>query len=376
MDQSAKNLERLLHDKDFTALGHSMVTAEPNVFKIIGAEDRELHHSNFLAFLLRPKEKHPFGTSFFEGFCRATSLGLSKPCDLDVQREHENIDLLVADKANELVVVIENKVYSQEGGDQLRRYRKTIELDETYRGWRKAYFYLSMTGEKPTGDPGHWKAIGYDIPARIITDLPRGHRIPEALALVIRNYREIISGAHMTEKQDKLCERIIKKGESAVETLIQYSFSPKIEGALVCALVEGSKKYSLKILKTIDRKASSSFHVEFTSDSLPQGLFFQFYIYGGGYGIWLDLITWKQKNPRLAKSFTEFAKRFEVFKVKGSDGGNWRSFYDKCFIDNESGLSESERVAKIVKEWNEFLSDDLPRINKRLVAFKRSRSSR
>jgi hypothetical protein len=374
MDQSAKNLERLLHDKDFATLGHSVIAAEPNVFKIIAAENRELHHSNFLAFLFRPKENHPFGTSFFQEFCRATGLGLSNPCDLDVQREHENIDLLVADKANRLVIVIENKVYSQEGGDQLRRYRKTIESDETYLGWRKAYFYLSMTGEKPTGDPGQWKAIEYDIPARIITDLPRGHRIPEALALVIRNYREIISGAHMTEKQEKLCEKIIGRNESAVEAVIQHGFSRKIEGALISALVEGTEKYGLKMLKTIDRTTSNSFHVDFTSGSLPQGLFFQFYISGGGGRIWLGLITWTHKNRKLAGDFTEFSKRYpDLFEVKGSD---WKRFYGKEIISDESGLSEPERVAKIVKEWNEFLSDKLPQIEKKMVAFNRSRSSR
>jgi PD-(D/E)XK nuclease superfamily protein len=118
-----------------------------NLFEAVGAVRNELRHSNFLAYLLSPSRPHALGTEFLEQLLRAVISKLPNKIrpvgileiivgDLDtafVERERDNIDILIEIKALRLVVVIENKVGAAVAPGQLSGYKRTIR--EKYKDW-------------------------------------------------------------------------------------------------------------------------------------------------------------------------------------------------------------------------------------------------
>ena len=94
---------------------------------MLGIARREVLHSNFLGWLLDPAGSHGLRAIFLERFMRDVIGqwdGLRvlevERMDLnavDVRREWRHIDILV--KCDRFVVVIENKIDSQDHSDQL-----------------------------------------------------------------------------------------------------------------------------------------------------------------------------------------------------------------------------------------------------------------
>lgn len=63
-------LERLaLHTEQLEELNRRQ--SEVNIFEILQVENREIRHSNILAWLLNPEESHGLGDSFLRGCIRA-----------------------------------------------------------------------------------------------------------------------------------------------------------------------------------------------------------------------------------------------------------------------------------------------------------------
>src|SRR5687768_14365467 len=109
------------------------LSAQFNIFEAIGAVRQELRHSDFLAFLLDPRQTHGLGDHFLRLLLQralranpGTQASVT-PIDLDlwslvqavVLREWQNIDILVLDERNRVAVVFENKIFSGEHSDQL-----------------------------------------------------------------------------------------------------------------------------------------------------------------------------------------------------------------------------------------------------------------
>ena len=66
--------------------------------------------------------------------------------ELIVQREWQNIDILLTDERNHLAVIIENKIDSNEHGEQLQRYRKIV--SQHFPGWHILGLYLTPEGDQ------------------------------------------------------------------------------------------------------------------------------------------------------------------------------------------------------------------------------------
>jgi len=144
-----------------------------NLFEAIGVVRQELRHSDFLAFLLDPQQNHGLGDvllkrvlQFVLSAGRSTSVPVT-PIDLDVwslngaivRREWQNIDILIIDELHRLVVIIENKIDSDEHSDQLSRYRTRVH--DEYPGWNVICLYLTLDGESPTDNA--YRAVDYGL---------------------------------------------------------------------------------------------------------------------------------------------------------------------------------------------------------------------
>ena len=92
--------------KDISFKEFNKILNEPNIFKILKISNYEIRHSNFLAWLLDPKESHGFEEEILKEFINQVLLmkNTSKREEtvkklnfhnVEIKREWKNIDLLV-----------------------------------------------------------------------------------------------------------------------------------------------------------------------------------------------------------------------------------------------------------------------------------------
>jgi hypothetical protein len=153
-----KAYSSLLKDLDFGRLG--LILKQPNIFSALGISQHEIRHSNFLAWLLNPNESHGLNDLFLNRFLRdillderCTEISLFELPELNLSntsifREWQNIDLLV--QIDNLVIAIENKVYSNEHSDQLARYKELIETH--FVNEKKLFVYLTPFGDESSAN--------------------------------------------------------------------------------------------------------------------------------------------------------------------------------------------------------------------------------
>ena len=117
---------------------------EFNVFRILRVSDNEAAHSDFLATMLDPSGVHGQGYGFLLAFLKLIKkygglpnlqLSTVEPMlqDAVVSREATIVagrcDLVIA-LAGKFLLVIENKIRSSEGDQQLQRYARWLEMQE------------------------------------------------------------------------------------------------------------------------------------------------------------------------------------------------------------------------------------------------------
>lgn len=140
-----------------------------NIFEIMKAQSDEVHtHSALIACLLNPKGNHGCGKAFLEAFldiikqCRKDGTepdyffeDTSEVCTYEeyniggVSDDFEyggRIDILLENsvKDGKQAIIIENKIYAQDGEKQLYRYKKHAEQYKKY-----IILYLTLDGHAP-----------------------------------------------------------------------------------------------------------------------------------------------------------------------------------------------------------------------------------
>jgi hypothetical protein len=149
-----------VNNRDLDKL-NSLVSAF-NPFKILGIQDFEIRHSNVLGWLLDPKGHHGLGDAIFKSILLEVlkdNQGRGLPpitdvigagfSDLKVLREWRNIDIFAISPANNLLLVIENKVDATESEKQLSKYVSIVEAK--YPHYKKVFVFLSLDGTPPQG---------------------------------------------------------------------------------------------------------------------------------------------------------------------------------------------------------------------------------
>ncbi len=223
-----KAFESFLLSKDLFTLESRF--AKFNVFEALGVERKEIHHSNFLAYLLEPSESHGLRGLFLQKFLQEavreysnTTISVMKLDGLDlsqmtVRREYENIDLYLTDSRNKLVVVIENKVGSKQHDNQLTRYRETA--DAEHRDFRFLGIYLTEDGQDPKDE--HYAVISYKQVRKIIEDLLNRENVflSPAFRSVLVQYADLLKRRFMEDTElTELCASIYKEHKQAIDIL-------------------------------------------------------------------------------------------------------------------------------------------------------------
>lgn len=141
-----------------------------NVFSLLDVTSDEVRHSRFLAWLLDARAAHGQGSRFLEGFLCACGVDLPAEA-ISRYRVHTElsgteaiVDIVVC-RQREFIVYIENKVWAEEGPDQLgREYRDMSSLADglAIPHERRYAVFLTPEGRYPSTDAiGKWRCLPY-----------------------------------------------------------------------------------------------------------------------------------------------------------------------------------------------------------------------
>jgi len=230
-------LDRFLADNDeLEQLSAQLATF--NIFRALKVEEVEIRHSNTLGWLLDPAESHGLGDVFLrrilsnillesnadiEGLS-AAQVELMDFSDIEVRREWKHVDVLVIDRKNKLLLLIENKLGSGEGLGQLARYRKAV--GHEFPSFKLVLVFLTLEG-KSSEDQEASKYICYSH-ARLLGVLDRiikqrCEQMPEAVATFLTHYTNTLQRLTMQDQTlIKLCQEIYRKHREAIKLIVEY----------------------------------------------------------------------------------------------------------------------------------------------------------
>ena len=206
-----------------------------NVFETLALVNNEIRHSNVLSWLLNPYETHEMGDYFTKQFIRSVykknkrlftdkklkteDVFLWEFDDVEVLREHKDIDILILDKKHHLAVVIENKVRAKEHSNQLKKYEKIVNEmpDIEYR----MFVYLTVDGAD-SSDPSVWANFSYDDVLELL-DSVRDIKASEKIKNFVEDYKSILRRYLLTDtKIQKICNEIYSKHKKALDLIYEY----------------------------------------------------------------------------------------------------------------------------------------------------------
>lgn len=146
---------------------------EFNIFRVLKLENYEIRHSNLLAWLLSPNQTHSIKGAFLKEFIekaackKSMSITYKDNDDIKVYREQDNIDILVINNTQNYLILIENKINSNQHDNQLERYAQIVEKD--FQKYQKIYIYLKP--EKNEEVPKYYIDMSYREIINIIKDI-------------------------------------------------------------------------------------------------------------------------------------------------------------------------------------------------------------
>ena len=237
-------LKKLILDDNFTSV-QNMVNEEVNLMNILRISHKELQHSNFLAWLFDPKETHGLGDYFIKEFIKLyykeneyqdlgnTDKSLSvfdfvrlDFSDIEIKREHKNIDILILSSKNKFCILIENKIFASESKGQLTKYRKQIEKD--YPDFKhKIYTYLSLEEQEISEEEQEFYIkFTYEHIVKLIKESLNSNilAIAKNTRFVLEQYLQTLNTImNENEEIEKLAKDLYGQYKSAFDLVFKYA---------------------------------------------------------------------------------------------------------------------------------------------------------
>jgi hypothetical protein len=241
-----KQIHQLLLDPEFEELQNKL-TDEVDFMSILNVSHKELQHSNILGWLFNPNANHGLGEYFIKAFIKRCfivnkyqpigyndkllSITQFDELDLDdviVKREYKNMDILLASEKSSFLIVIENKIFSSEGGDQLTRYRNLAE--EEYKNNKHIIFvYLSLFEQSISEhEQENYLKITYEEIKLILSEVLNSSRLQlkDNIRFIIQQYLKSLQSLMNDNKELKiLCKKLYRKYKPAFDEVIKYNLS-------------------------------------------------------------------------------------------------------------------------------------------------------
>lgn len=249
-----------------------------NMFKALKISDFEVRHSNMLAWLMDPREKHGLNGRFLKDLVAKIQMSnpgrydcLARLGDKDfssciVLREEDYRDIQIEFPAAKVVLFIENKWNANEAegktndDGQLQKYRKAVE-SQFGDGWQKIFIFLTPKGRLPCKKNRQtWGVLGYgairEVLDKLLKEYPAGGN--PTVKDFIEHYTLIIEEriGRMEPEEERLCEEIYAKHHEALRIVMKHHNS--IKDRLVAKLRDESPVKNRKGSLTCSHDRSDS----------------------------------------------------------------------------------------------------------------------
>jgi len=411
MDEIKTQLKKLILDDNFTNI-QNMVSEEINLMSILKIAHKELQHSNFLAWLFDPKETHGLNDFFIKEFLKLyyreneyhdldsysklsvfdfVNLDFS---DIEIQREHKNIDIFITSKSNDFCIVIENKIFAVEGKGQLKKYRRIIE--KKYSDFKhKIFIYLSLFDQEITDtEKDYYIQITYEHIVKLIHQTLNSQIITlrKNTRFVLEQYLQTLRTImNENEEIEKIAKNLYKKYKSAFDLVFKYVASSQSN------LVPHNLKDLIENESSIRSFNSSNTYIRFQPNFLYDNIeklrdkgfikkddtFTDNWLFLFEFNVRRTHIQFDMKigqyddascREKLYKLFLQNKSIFnKVEKANGVFSKTWHQAFQKKIVSKSEyeKLKESDEVNlddKIEKRFKELIKIDLPKIQKIIEA--------
>ena len=243
LDASASsNLLRLEQDNESLESLASMAAEWPSgidIFNVLWLDGSEEFHSNFLAWLLKPRGSHGLGEYFLREFLKSSgaprAISASAIGGTTVNREHNiglgsgtgRLDIRILNEESRFLCAIENKVWSPESGNQLAFYREALAAHHS--DYKVHLVFLTPSGATPDEpkERGHWKRMAYTDILRLVerTIQEKSDCVKEDVRALLRQYATTLRRNIVPEVSDdvhRLARRIYRKHKQAIDLMIEH----------------------------------------------------------------------------------------------------------------------------------------------------------
>ena len=253
MENSNSNIYKLLINEDFEILKARI--NEFNPFKVLKIENYEIRHSNFLAWILDPSENHNLDDKVLKKFLlnivlkaenedllgeeiQLLDLNQANFLDAKVYREAYKIDVLIVCELSKFIILIENKIYSNEHSKQLDRYLNKIKSE--FKNYKIIPIYLTLEGEDPSNNK-YFTASYHDFLTVLEFSIKLyKDRIPLEILNFIEFYLKILKEKIMIDEElKKLCRKIYIENKEAIDLI--YTVGNEID--ISASIIDFKKQY-------------------------------------------------------------------------------------------------------------------------------------
>jgi hypothetical protein len=366
--------------------------AKFNIFEAIGAVRQELRHSDFLAFLLNPSEKHGLDDRFLKRFLIGVLSTADEPpispitinttdlSNASVERESQNIDILIHDTESGLVCVIENKIFTGEHSDQLSRYLRQVET-RVPNAAALIPVYLTPDGTPPIDEDSLYIAFSYGELSEILEKVRQTQEtmLGADVNTLIQHYVTMLR-RHIVSDSDiaLLCQQIYRTHKAAIDLIIEHMPDLRLEIAeylsgLVSetprlAVVRYSKSRVRFVVREWEEIPEFNLGVGWANTSATIALEFSNTASQLNLHLYLGPVSPDHEYVREA-IFAYAAANRDVFKGCRPDlSPIWSQLYKLPFLRSRDYEDASlEDLAHIIdRKWRTFLTDILPQLHEHL----------
>ncbi|MHB1177256.1 MAG: PDDEXK-like family protein [Daejeonella sp.] len=351
----------------------SLELRQPNFFNILRIEHAEIRHSNFLAWLLDPKESHGLGETltkklFIELFFNEKSVSINDHylseidySNIRVYREWNNIDILlkcpIRDSFKDnLLICIENKVRSVDSENQLNTYFNKINENFPEENNDSIFVYLTISGEDPTKIVHSAKFINISYEFIIqslnqILDIYGENIIPKVktylqdyIQTLNRNYMDtddtILYARQIYSENKALFDFVMSKGIENKFSHVANQFCDDLDLKLIC-----SKETWFSFIPTTWVESLEEMKVaDPTSRGLGYPLSFEFTKWKDN--LYLTLIVYPFSDQEFRKKFIDTMKTVATLRSRNIKA------IDKILLnDKDSKWTTLHSGKKEITDW-------------------------
>lgn len=380
------SLDKLTNEHEMLEFFQNIVD-EYSYLEIINKHYSENVHSSFLAWLLKPdlsnNKDHGFKDSFLKRFLneiqKKNNFDKMNFSDVEVKTESSvktsdgkvRYDIILISKHNKLAVIIENKVFSKEGNQQLDNYFKTA---QTIIPTNYTIFYIFLSpGGLPASDK-KWLSISYYRIYEIINELLKNSNhnkftpFIEQYLLTLRTWiiwdPEIDKIWKILYFKYKNPNKIISDYRNSIFTQIRMILTKLIEQN---ELVSNKKFEKIFYVKFISKKLLNSK----IKKKLAEILIFEFRVdssYHVKDAVELVLnICPPKEDEQLKKQLYRIAMNYPKLFIKPDDISNSKltdpvAIYRRELFNLENYTNMHELQELLVTEFNTFIDNDFMKI--------------